>query len=685
VVIAFPTVDKDEERMGIAQALYEFCPGRVSKRYSTADREPGYWLEVSGRLLDDVTGMAISEVFADAVLLDSLPADTGAVTIYQPLILRLVPQDARVTERSNASWQWQSRVETIGEGRPLPLRRSGVWQRAIGRAQAHLHREQSGVELLRFAETWDFDLQLARPRRQTKSGRGTLAAIDEEGVSREAVGFRLKVDGLEWEIAARFLADLAPPPETSTRGLRAHFYLDQLKTSSRLQGVVDRFSAEWLHRTSVAMLLATVLTQHCTLPEAQAALRDIRLPALRKVLHQVIPVATDDDDSPRPPATLRERLVGLWSDPIVRGEIENLERTLWEPLGEAFFEWCKRRGLSAIAQAFRAAALIGSEGVSEDDFTLDLFWNHTGPARVFLSEEGAGGLGHAEAVVAAIRKTPELFPEGVRHALTFCPREQLATSMFTFLTALHAEGPDGPLRAAVAAIRSAQDFKGLEAASEGFKTALWEAGLDASRSFVVAVVARIVRPGSSAQTDRIAYVLNALWRRKCERLGGDIDPAVFAYVCATYEPAARRFAGVLRTLSGGAEPAPGQVYRLIQQLLIEGCRHSCPECMADVNPYNEAGLASRDLAATWLGLRPPDLHLDPARPWRAELRALVRDNAVAELVFANAQATEAMNELQVLLAEELEVDSMLVPVTVGAIRRRGSDWVVQVQLRGVTA
>jgi hypothetical protein len=130
---------------------------------------------------------------------------------------------------------------------------------------------------------------------------------------------------------------------------------------------------------------------------------------------------------------------------------------------------------------------------------------------------------------------------------------------------------------------------------------------------------------------------------------------------------------------------PGQVYRLVQQLLIEGCRHSCPECMADVNHYNEAGLASRDLAAVWLGLRPPELRLDATRPWRAELRALVRDNAVAELIFGNAQAAEAMNELQVLLAEELEVDSVLVPVTVDAICRRGRDWVVQVQLRGFTA
>jgi len=684
-VIAFPTVDKDEERMGIAQALYEFCPGRVSKRYSTADREPGYWLEASTRLLNDETVVEIGEAFADAVLLDSLAVDDGSVTVYQPLILRLVPQDAGVAERSNASWQWQSRLQIIGEGRPLPLTRSGVWHHAIGHARAHLHREQSGVEVLRFAEAWDFDLQLTRPRGQTKSGRGTLGASDDQGVCREAVGFRLKADGLEWEIASNFLAHLNPPSETSARGLRAHFYLDQLKANPRLQGIVDRFSAEWLHRTSLAMLLATALTRHCSLQQAQTALREVRLPALRRVLDQIIPIATDDDQSPQPPAKLRDRLVGLWSDPVVQAEIESLERTLWEPLGDVFFDWCKRRGVSAIAQAFRAASLTGTEGVSEDDFTLDLFWDSIGPARVYLTEGGTGGLGHAEAVVAAIRSTPERFPEGVRHALTFCPREQIATSMFAFLALLNAEGPDGALRAALAAIRGAQDFKGLEAASEAFKTALWDAGLDTTRSFVVAVIARIVRPGSSSQTDRIAYVLNALWRRKCERLGVEIDPAVFAYVCAAYGPVARRFARVLRALSGGAEPAPGQVYRLIQQFLIEGCRHSCPECMADVNHYNEAGLASRDLAAAWLRLCPPELRLDPERPWRAELRALLRGNAVVELAFGNGQASEAMNELQVLLAEELEVDSMLIPVTVSAIRRRGRDWVVQVQLRGFAA
>jgi hypothetical protein len=58
---------------------------------------------------------------------------------------------------------------------------------------------------------------------------------------------------------------------------------------------------------------------------------------------------------------------------------------------------------------------------------------------------------------------------------------------------------------------------------------------------------------------------------------------------------------------------------------------------------------------------------------------------VVELLFENYQSAEVMVELQKLLAEELEVESMLVPATISAIFRKGTAWVVQLQLRGFTA
>lgn len=685
VTVRFGGTQREQEQMGLAQALYEFCPGRVSKRYSTGDRESGYWLATSALLLTDQFEVSVSRAFPESMLLDSVGDEDSQINVYQPIVFELTTQEQQVTERSNAFWQWQSRLKAVGEGTRLPLRRSGLWGTAVKTAQAYLHRDQSNIEVLRFAHKWDFDLQMSRPKGQTKSGTGMLRAKDADGLVAEAIGFRTKPDGLRWEIDGAFLANLSHPPPEALSGLRAHYYLDRLRTSEDLRGIVDRFSAEWLHRTSLAMLSATALKNSCSLEEAQRVLRGIRLNALRRVLDQIIPVATDEDDSPEAPAKLRDKLVLLWSNEIVLDQIESLEAEMWKPLDANFFLWCKRRCLSAISQAFRAAALTRTDGVSEDDLTLDLFWDERNAASIYLSETASGGLGHIENVASAMRESPGDFPEGVRHALTFCPRDQLARSMNAFMRTIIAEPDGGVLRSAVAGIRSAKDFKAFDIASEQFRDALSDAGIESTRSFVVAVVSRIVRPGSTVATDRMVYLVNELWRRKSRQLGVDIDPAVWAYVCANYRPAYRRFSTLLAELSGGTPPSPGQVYRLVQQLLIEGCSHSCPECLADVNHFNVAGLASRFLALEWFGMRPAEITIDFATDWRARLRETLKQNALVELIFSNAARTEAMEELQSLLAEELEVGSVLVPVMISAMRRRGRKWAIQLQLRGLVA
>jgi len=682
--IRFAGVDKDIERMAVSQALYEFCPGRVSKRYSIQEIEPGYWLMPSVRLLSSDLEWGINDAFADSVLLGSVSLPDGSVIVYQPLAITLSEQSPTVTERSNAFWNWQTLIQPVGKGHPLPLRGSEVWNRAVKNTVAHLHREQSGIEVLRFAETWDFDLQLTRLKGQSRSGTGLLREADEQGSIREAVGFRLKADGLSWEITQAFLDQTPHPSEDALRGLRGHYFLDRLRTSQVFRDRVDRFSAEWIHRTSLAMLLATAIRKRTSLAGAQLLLRGARIPALRKVLDQIIPMI-EEDDSPQPRAKLRDRLMGFWSDPVILEEIERLEGTLWEPIDENSIVWCKARSLSAIAQAFSASALAGCDGVSEDDLTLDLLWDGTGPASIYLTEMGSGGLGHTEVIVTSLKNAPELFPDGVRHALNFCPRDQIACAMFSFLETLMEERGEGSLSTAVAAVRGAQDFNSMEQARDGFRTELFDAGLDASRSFVVAAVSRILRPGSSPATDRIAYVLNALWRRESERLGVEISAEVFSYVCAAYRPAARRLARVLRDVSGGTEPSPGQVYRIVEQLLLEGCKHSCPECMGVVNRYSDFGIASRELASGWLGLRPQVLQIESAADWREEMRTLLKGNAVLEVAFENARTAEVMKELQTLLAEELEVESILVPVTIGGIFKRGKLWVVHLQLRGFSA
>jgi hypothetical protein len=217
------------------------------------------------------------------------------------------------------------------------------------------------------------------------------------------------------------------------------------------------------------------------------------------------------------------------------------------------------------------------------------------------------------------------------------------------------------------------------------RSALSEAGLDSSRSFMVALITRFLRPGSSFATDRLAYFVNRFWRKHAKRIGIPIDPTVWAYICATYEPSRRRFSTILGALSGGQEATAAQIYRLAQQMLIEGCEDSCPECLIDHNPYNDASLASRALASRWFVTVPPTVTPENNPNWRQNLRELLCHHGMVDLKFGNDKAAETISEIQGLLAEDLEVESMLVPATITAVRRKGSNWVLSLQLRGLVA
>ena len=77
--------------------------------------------------------------------------------------------------------------------------------------------------------------------------------------------------------------------------------------------------------------------------------------------------------------------------------------------------------------------------------------------------------------------------------------------------------------------------------------------------------------------------------------------------------------------------------------------------------------------------------IDADENWQVAFRDALREAGIAELVSKQSALAQAMLESQQLLAEELEVDSVLIPPTISAIRRNGNSWIIQMQLRGVVA
>jgi len=691
LTLAFPDTGKDDEPLAVSQGLYEFCPGRASKRYSIETNERAYWLRGSERLLNAAgqCRIAVRDCFRTLLLLDRVTSTvedrSAPVLVYQPLTGDVLPLPKHVNERSNAQWDWETRFRLTGQALDLPLPRSAPWSVAVTQFGAWLHRELAGIEVLRFAHGWKYTISMTQPPGQTLKGNGSFWSGDDTGTVAEAVGFRHVVDGVRIVISARHLADLPELKGHEIDRLRADYFLNCLRTCPTLAPSVDFFSAEWLHRTSLAMLTAAAIRQHCrTLREAQDLLTD-REHAAREILDDILPVAVDGDDGTETPAKLRDNILGLWSDPAISRRVAELEACLWEQPGSEFQDWNRRRYLAALAQAFRSGAVARLEGVSEDDLMVDVVWEGQGDAEIYLTETNSGGLGHIEAIVAEIRRAPELFPEGARHALTYCPRHNTTSALLAALTHVAMEPADGRLRRGFEHVREASDFRHLAEAGEDLKQALWDAGLDSGRSVFVALVSHFLRPGSSRQTDLLTYFLHKAWRKYSHKFAVPIDPNVWAYLCASYEPLRRRFSAALMGLSGGQEVSAAQLYRIVRQTLLEGCEHACPECLDDRNPYNDAGQPSRALARQWFAVEPREVRFEDEPSWRDAIRQRLREYRSINFRAGNLHIAEALAEVQVLLAEELEVGFLLVPPSLVALRRAGTDWVMSLELRGLVA
>ena len=337
----------------------------------------------------------------------------GGVRVYQVQSTALEHRPKNVLDSSNSSWDWQSRLEAFGNGMPLPLLRGHRWEDVVEKAEAFLHRDHAGIEVLRYAGSCRYEIR--RRNQDPVTGRLSLEAPGEgaQGPAAEAVGFRQRVDGIRITLRPEHLRKLPVLGEALEARFRADFYRHRINASPALADRINPFLAEWLWQTSLGMVTATALRQKCSLPEAQAQLAGIRPRAAQRVLQHIFQVRGTTEEGEELEGRLTESLRQLWEDPGVVRTLEELETTLWAPPEDEYREWVRRRYAATLAQSIRAAAVARQEEISEDDLNVDVLWSGDGLAEIFLTEMNSGGLGQVETIVHDLLQSPQLLHDGM--------------------------------------------------------------------------------------------------------------------------------------------------------------------------------------------------------------------------------------------------------------------------------
>ena len=124
------------------------------------------------------------------------------------------------------------------------------------------------------------------------------------------------------------------------------------------------------------------------------------------------------------------------------------------------------------------------------------------------------------------------------------------------------------------------------------------------------------------------------------------------------------------------------MYALLQQFLFLDCKDSCRECLDLPNLYNDFGRPSRELASLWLGLFVPEVSVDDhPEDWQLLVQQSLKEGGAVRLAASSACLPAVTAVLPTLLAEEVEADFLLLPISVRRIDKEGAVWKITLQLK----
>lgn len=576
VIIPPATVNHVEriEQMPILQALNQFVPGRVTRRFAHERGALSHWISVDPAFPEQdrrISDYALKHEFVGSFA-GTLNDHVGGppLLVFRPWTVRL--ERAARTEAlpsSNARLVWQSDIVANGDALGVPVPTRSEWRHHVRAIDFHLHRFRSSVSVRRFAGTAQASI------RTLQDDFPVTLTFTSDDDRPAAVGFELEVDGFRLDLALphaemlngdRFPADVL-------RACKLAYIRDRIRLDPDLPEDVNQFQREWLVQILLSAVLGDAATNDRPLAETISdLLDDDRIESVfRAVMDEVFgalpPTPPDSDDTLSGDANevgadegnggqptgvggaadggrLQQALLLLLGRPIVRDRLRALAAQLVTPNLAMFSVWLRRLVLETLGEAMLQACIAAApRQATVDTLLVDIRDDSTSDvASVWISETTLGGAGVLEAFADRFASEPRLFFSALDAALAPSDLELVDGSLREILTLSIGDASIGDqvalLRASNSHSERAIRWRTLS------HTLARRGGIDLSHALSVSLNNRLLRSGSGPQLDRLLLDLQTHWDATQGRFGIAIGLREYAYIAsrdATLATAVRAF------------------------------------------------------------------------------------------------------------------------------------------------
>jgi superfamily II DNA or RNA helicase len=529
--------------MTVFEAIREFAPGRVSRRYGVSHRNERYWIPPtldfsggSGPFALDIDSIGSHQPLGYYQI--RVGGEIVSLPIFRPV--RLAPESPpnMVADSSNASLKWHSQIVAGFEPTWLSPPAGSFWALIVPRIGFFTHSRHAPLEIRRFAVGASAEIGLGTEKVRADT------AFQANG-KPAGLGARFAADGVVFQIHIPSGLHLAGGSE-KWRALRAARFADIAWRGERLATISSPFMREWLAQIYLSALTYEAIHCQVELAEAGARIREnrasISLPDVLSLLFQSQVIEEQGDvETLANTDKLRQELDACLRDPSVVEELYDFGATLWEPIGTNWEPWLQGVYHSTLAAAVLRSITDLCPGIDQEDLSVDLV---RGPApdgqavgleqdavEAWFTERNPGGNGLVEALMRRYAEDPRRFFATVRTNLDMGEFELIEHQLGQIVTVLANDDGNGDSESAelVRKFRGAGSQEEMARSFKSLRRSLILEGFSPFHGFLVALGNRILRPGSGAATDIYLSRVLKQWQDEEERIGIEIDLRVMTY------------------------------------------------------------------------------------------------------------------------------------------------------------
>lgn len=702
--------EEEQHSMPIFSAMKLFAPGRVTRRFGVRNIAESHWIAPPSLVSSNQPqALDIAQFCKNFEELGHFQMQEGdqvlSISCVRPWVIQPVQPDESIKVTSNAQLIWRSQIfptQVLGSyeseqesGLIAEVPQGIAWKSLIRKVEFFTHNLSRTVTVRRFALGSD-----ATVKQKPDDEIYLKIHFEDETGQPVALGYSLEVDGICFEHTIpsdETLAEIVSKP-VILRSCKTAYFHHRVMTDSRLDGIASLFDRDRLGEVYLSVLALKAdeseQSMHDQWEQWNKSSPQAFLEQMEEVFSVIFPTMPDvesddmeveDEDDEESLQFVHKRLRDLCSQDAVRETLHDLGRVLWGDADEQWYQWLRERWKHTLGGALLQACKEVAAESENGDLILDVDAGPRpdgGPAIssdrgvIWITETSVGGSGVIEQIVREYHADPRRFFRLVESALSPSDLELIDSEV---TRCLEDANHDEATKELLGDIRQTNSYSELEPIMEKLHVHLQNRGILLTHSVISSIYNRVLKPGSSNETDALLYQLLMLWRTKEERLGIELDSRVFAYVFASNHVTLQPFRNTISRLNPTMAHDPHWMYQIVHSFLWPRGNQIRSRALDNYNPYIKGLPSDRELLLSILNKE--KLVDFTQTDWQQQAEEHLVNHGVVSIIAPLSLSGVFQKALLDLAAKPLEAGFLHLYPRIEGLRREGDDLIATLDVR----